>query len=145
MTIAIPADKVEPHLRELFEAASKVMPNAHAQYSKHPVASALRFKGNETIYAGVNVENAAYPLGMCAEANAIGSGVTEQGGEVKIEDIVIVGPKDALCTPCGGCRQRIREFADAATRIHVFNRNGDLLKSYTMDELLPDSFGPDNL
>jgi cytidine deaminase len=66
-------------------------------------------------------------------------------GQREISEIAVVGPGDHLCTPCGDCRQRIREFATPDTIITVFNRQGEQLRSYTMDQLLPDSFGPENL
>lgn len=95
------------------------------------------------IFPGVNVEIANYK-GLCAEAVAIGAMRTMTGAD-HIRAVAVVGPGDHLCSPCGDCRQRIREFADAATEIHVFNKSGDLLNSYTMEELLPDSFGPENV
>ena len=65
-------------------------------------------------------------------------------GEQLISEIVVVGKGDNLVTPCGGCRQKIREFSNEDTRIHVCDPQG-LRKTYTMEELLPDSFGPENL
>ena len=75
--------------------------------------SARRCAGRGAIYSGCNVENAAYPQGSCAEAGAIAA--MALAGERRIAEILVVGDGEALCTPCGGCRQRIREFADAAT------------------------------
>jgi len=65
-------------------------------------------------------------------------------GERRIAEILVIGDGDALCTPCGGCRQRIREFATPATPIHIAGPEG-LRRSFTLDELLPESFGPENL
>lgn len=100
--------------------------------------------------AGCNVENAAYPQGSCAEAGAISAMLMQ--GERQIGEICVVGDgKDAvadgsgpLCTPCGGCRQRIREFANPETRIHVCGLEG-WRRTFTLEDLLPASFGPENL
>jgi cytidine deaminase len=95
-----------------------------------------------TIYAGCNVENAAYPQGCCAEASAISALVT--GGETRIAEVAVAAGGDKLVTPCGGCRQRIREFAADDVRIHLCGPEG-LRRTVTLGELLPLSFGPDNL
>jgi cytidine deaminase len=126
---------------ELLEAARTVQANAHAPYSRFRVGAALRTPSG-TVFTGCNVENAAYPLGTCAEAGAIAAMVA--AGESAIDVILTVADGDMLATPCGGCRQRIREFATSATVIHVAGPEG-VRKSYTIDELLPDSFGPENL
>jgi cytidine deaminase len=125
----------------LYRAAIAAMDHAYTPYSNHPVASAIR-ADNGNVYTGVNVEVAHYK-GLCAEASAIAAMITD--GQYKIADIAVIGPGESLCTPCGDCRQRIREFADEDTTIHVMDKSGVILKSYTMDELLPDSFGPENL
>jgi cytidine deaminase len=90
---------------------------------------------------GCNVENAAYPIGTCAEAGAIAAMVAA-GGRL-IAHIAVVGPNDEPCMPCGGCRQRIREFADSATRIHLRSAAG--IETMSIAELLPRAFGPDTL
>ena len=128
-------------LKELIRLATEARDRAYAPYSRHPVGAAL-ITSDGRIFTGCNVENAAYPLGSCAEQSAISAMVL--GGGTAIRDIVVVGPGDAICTPCGGCRQRIREFADARTRIHACNESGVLL-TMTLNELLPESFGPENL
>jgi cytidine deaminase len=94
------------------------------------------------VFAGCNVENAAYPQGSCAETGAISAMIA--AGESRIAELVVMGEGEALVTPCGGCRQRIREFAAGETPIHVAGPEG-LRRSFTLDELLPFSFGPDNL
>ena len=78
----------------------------------------------------------------CAEAGAIAA-MALAGGR-RIAEILVVGDGDALCTPCGGCRQRIREFADASTRVHVAGPEG-VRRTFTLAELLPESFGPEHL
>lgn len=129
---------IEP---ELLAAAFAVQTNAHVPYSHFPVGAAIRTRTG-AIFAGCNVENAAYPQGVCAEASAISAMVS--AGERLIDAIVTVCNGEALSTPCGGCRQKIREFSDAATIIHAAGPDG-IRSSYTMSELLPDSFGPENL
>lgn len=128
-------------IRELIRLATEARDTAHAPYSNHPVGAALVADTGE-IFTGCNVENAAYPLGSCAEQSAIAAMV--RGGGRAIRELVVVGPTDAPCTPCGGCRQRIREFATSDTLIHSCNSERVLL-TMTMDELLPESFGPENL
>ena len=125
----------------LIKTAASAMVNAYAPYSKfHVGAAILAEDGN--IYAGCNVENAAYPIGSCAEASAISAMVL--AGQSKIVAIAVAGAGDELCTPCGGCRQRIREFAKASTPILICDESG-LRHSATLDALLPLSFGPNNL
>jgi len=128
-------------LDALFAAAKRSQERAYAPYSRFKVGAAIVTAGG-AIVAGCNVENAAYPQGACAEAMAIGAMVV--GGETRIREILVIGDGAALCTPCGGCRQRIREFAVATTPVHVAGPEG-VRKSYTLAELLPDSFGPEHL
>ena len=125
----------------LLNLAIKAMQNAYAPYSHFQVGSAIR-STNGKIYSGSNVENAAYPEGCCAEASAISAMIRD--GERIISEIIVVGKGENLVTPCGGCRQKIREFATTETKIHVCDPQG-LRKSYTIEQLLPDSFGPENL
>lgn len=125
----------------LFEAAKDAMSNAYAPYSGFPVGAAVRAESGR-IYSGCNVENAAYPQGWCAEQSALSAMI--QAGETRIKEIAVIGGGDALCTPCGGCRQKIREFAGPDTPIHIFGPDGHRA-SFTLDQLLPESFGPENL
>jgi cytidine deaminase len=127
--------------KRLFAAANAAMECAYAPYSKFQVGAAI-LAANGKIYSGCNVENAAYPVGNCAEASAIAAMILD--GEKQIREIAVVGHGDLLCTPCGGCRQRIREFAAPETKIHVCGPEG-LRRTFTRDELLPASFGPENL
>ena len=117
------------------------MERAYAPYSKFPVGAAILAE-NGQIYSGCNVENAAYPVGTCAEAGAIAAMVRD--GARQIREIVVIAEGDKLCTPCGGCRQRIREFAAPETKIYVCGPEG-VRRTYTRDQLLPDSFGPEHL
>ena len=97
---------------------------------------------DNSIVVGCNVENAAYPQSQCAEASAIGN-LISQGYETIVE-VVVIGSGNKLCPPCGGCRQRLREFAKLDVPIHMCNIEGHI-KTSTLDALLPDSFGPENL
>lgn len=130
-----------PALAALFEAAKVAQARAYVPYSRFKVGAALR-AANGQIYAGCNVENAAYPVGNCAEASAIAAMI--MAGETRIMEAMVIGDGAELCTPCGGCRQRLREFAALDVAVHVANQNG-VRRSFTVDELLPASFGPDNL
>jgi cytidine deaminase len=129
-------------LDALFEAAAKARLSAHAPYSKFLVGAAL-IDEQGRIHLGCNVENAAYPQGTCAEAGAIAAMVLT--GARRIMAIAVSGAGDGLVTPCGGCRQKIREFAAPDTPIHVLDAAGGLKRSFTLEDLLPFSFGPDHL
>ena len=128
--------------RDLIEAAISARDKAYAPYSKFHVGAALRTE-NGQIIAGCNVENAAYPEGVCAEAGAISAMVLS--GETKFDEIVVVGLGDVACTPCGGCRQKIREFTGSDATIFIINDQGETLLTLTREELIPHSFGPENL
>ena len=124
--------------QQLIDAAKEVRPNAHAPYSGYRVGAAL-LDDTGTLHTGCNVENAAFPEGTCAEANVIGSMVA--AGGKRIVAIAAVGGADEIeaCTPCGGCRQSILEFADENTRIILIG-DGNRIDSYSIDELLPAGF-----
>jgi cytidine deaminase len=126
---------------ELLARARAVQRHAHVPYSNFPVGAALR-TATGRVFVGANVENAAYPEGICAEASAIAA--MASAGERRIDAIVTVCDGALLGTPCGGCRQKIREFATATTLIHAAGPGG-VGATYTMDELLPDGFGPEHL
>jgi len=126
---------------DLIEAAVAAIAKAYAPYSDFPVGAAVRGASGR-IYAGCNVENAAYPQGCCAEASAISAMV--MGGETRIVEAAVAGKGEALVTPCGGCRQRLREFAADDLVVHICGPKG-LRRTVTLGELLPLSFGPDNL
>ena len=131
----------EAALAELFDAATAAQGRAYAPYSRFKVGAALRTPGG-AIFSGANVENAAYPQGQCAEASAIAA--MASAGERRIAEILVIGDGEALVTPCGGCRQRIREFASDATIVHIAGPEG-VRASFTLGELLPYSFGPSHL
>ncbi len=126
---------------DLFAQAKAAQARAYAPYSKFRVGAAIACPSG-AVFAGCNVENAAYPVGSCAEAGAIAAMML--AGERRIAAVMVMGDGDALVTPCGGCRQRIREFAAPDTPIHVAGPEGPR-RTFTLDQLLPESFGPDHL
>ena len=132
---------VSEHFSQMFKAAKDVREKAHVPYSKFKVGAAILTDDNN-IVIGCNVENAAYPQSQCAEASAIGNLLSQ--GYSTIKEVLVIGSGDLLCSPCGACRQRIREFGSLKTLVHMCNTNGHL-KTSTLEELLPDSFGPENL
>ncbi|SFZ84328.1 cytidine deaminase [Devosia enhydra] len=125
----------------LFAAAEAIRQKAYAPYSNFAVGAAILADDGQ-IYAGCNIENAAYPQGNCAETSAIAAMIA--GGARRIARIYVTGPGAMPVTPCGGCRQRIREFADPETVIISHGVEGDPL-ALSLGELLPHSFGPDFL
>lgn len=127
--------------RALLQAARAARRNAHAPYSGFAVGAAL-LDEHGRMHAGCNVENAAYPQGLCAEAAALAAMVLAGGRTVAA--LLVVGEGPALVTPCGGCRQRLREFAAPDTPVLVADAQG-VRQCFTLGELLPHSFGPGHL
>ncbi len=127
--------------KAMFNLARGAMAKAHAPYSRFRVGAVVK-GANGRLYAGCNVENAAYPEGWCAETSAIAAMVMD--GESKIVEVLVMGGGEGLVTPCGGCRQRIREFAAVDAPIHICSPD-ELRRTVTLGELLPLSFGPENL
>ena len=123
-------------LNQLKEIAHMNMLKAYAPYSKFLVGAAI-LGGDKRIYGGCNVENAAYPEGMCAEASAISAMIA--GGVKIIEKICVISQSEKIVSPCGGCRQKIREFSTVDTKIFLFNITGSF-KVFSVEELLPFSF-----
>lgn len=128
-------------LDALFAAASAVRARAHAPYSGFAVGAALLDEAGR-IHAGCNVENAAYPVGTCAEAGAIAAMIASGGRRIRA--ILITADSPAPVTPCGACRQRIREFAGPDTPVLAAGPAG-LRARFTLEALLPASFGPEHL
>jgi len=126
---------------DLIAAATAVRDAAYAPYSGYAVGAAVISESGQ-VYAGCNVENAAYPQGWCAEASAIAHMIA--AGERHIRAVAVVGGGDGLCTPCGGCRQKLREFAADDTPVHVCGPEG-LRRTVTLGDLLPLAFGPEQL
>ena len=131
-----------PHTEQALEKAKMAMRNAYAPYSGFHVGAVI-LADDGAFYVGSNVENAAYPQSQCAESSAIGAMITACGE--RIEEIWIMGEGDMPVTPCGGCRQRIREFANPDTPIHICCPEQGVRMSTNLAELLPHSFGPEHL
>jgi cytidine deaminase len=132
---------VDEPQRDLFEAAAKARANAHAPYSKFLVGAAVRTASGR-VFAGSNVENVSFPEGICAEAAAIGALVT--AGERQIVEVLTIADGDEVTTCCGGCRQRLAEFAGPDTPVHAAGPEG-IRRTFSLGELLPAAFGPQHL
>ena len=132
---------VEDRRGELIAAAQAVRAHAHAPYSKFAVGAAVLDEQGR-IHAGCNVENAAYPQGWCAEASALA--VMVAAGGKRVLAVAVCGVAADPVAPCGGCRQKIREFAADDCPIWVADMTG-LRDSFTLGGLLPCSFGPEHL
>lgn len=128
-------------MQHLVAAARAAREHAYAPYSKFAVGAAV-LDEHGRIHAGCNVENAAYPQGWCAETSAIAQLVGS--GARRVQAVAVVGVADDPVTPCGGCRQKIREFAAADCPIWAADLNG-VRARFTLAELLPCSFGPEHL
>ncbi|HEY0283075.1 MAG TPA: cytidine deaminase [Rhizomicrobium sp.] len=126
---------------EMIELAKLMMARAYAPYSRFAVGAVLR-GANGKLYGGCNVENAAYPVGSCAEASAISAMIAD--GEQRIAEVLVMASGNEMVTPCGACRQRLNEFATDATLVHLWDPAGSFRKVKLAD-LLPLSFGPANL
>ena len=127
---------------ELIAAARAARERAYAPYSHFLVGAAVIADGR--IFAAPNLENASYPLSVCAERNAVAVAVAS--GHRQIEAIAVVGSSDAGITPsCGGCRQVLYEFGGSQMRVIAESLAGDERRSWTLGELLPLAFGPRDL
>jgi homotetrameric cytidine deaminase len=131
-----PSGARDDSAEELLRAAEEVMRTAHVRYSQFPVGAALRAPDG-SIHVGSNVENASYPQGQCAETSAIGALVA--AAHKQIAEVAIVAERMDLCPPCGGCRQRLAEFAGPDTPVHL-GRPGGPRHTTTVGELLPLAF-----
>lgn len=125
----------------LAAAARAARQHAHAPYSGFAVGAAL-LDEHGNVHVGCNVENAAYPQSLCAEAVALGALVV--AGGMTVRAAVVVGVAQHAVTPCGGCRQKLREYAAADTPVWCADEQGWRAR-HTLGELLPASFGPDHL
>ena len=138
---AAAATDPSPGVAALFDAATAVRARAYAPYSGFAVGAAVEDEAGR-IHAGCNVENAAYPVGTCAEAGALAAMVA--AGGTRVRAALVLGDGPAPVTPCGACRQRLREFASPETLVHVADPRGRRL-TLTVAALLPASFGPETL
>lgn len=125
----------------LFEAARQARENAHAPYSGFKVGAAVRTEGGQ-IFAGCNVENVAYPEGTCAEAGAIAAMIAS--GARRVVEVLVIADSPVPVTPCGGCRQKLAEFADGDVTVTLADLSGPV-GSITLAELLPGAFNTDHL
>ena len=125
-----------PDLATLYARARDAMEKARPTYSKFPVGAALLTEDG-TIFSGGNIEVISYPEGWCAETTALSHYVMGNGG--RITDICVVAEKKALCTPCGGCRQRLAEFAPPDARLHLCDMNG-IVETMTLADIFPRGF-----
>lgn len=131
----------ENRLNELFAAALAARRHAYAPYSGFAVGAAALGRDGR-IYGGCNVENASYPIGTCAEGGAIAAMVA--GGCTGLAAMVVVADGPTLIAPCGACRQRLREFGEDGTPIHLARPTG-IERAATVADLLPVAFGRQNL
>ena len=121
---------------DLFQAARAAAGKAHAPYSDYPVGAAIRTPSG-AVFAGANIENVSFPEGWCAETSAIAHMV--MAGEREIAEVAVFAARAARATPCGGCRQRLREFGTADTKVHLCDADG-VVETRTLADLLPAAF-----
>ena len=131
----------EKEILDYIDEINSLLEKAYVPYSKFPVA-ALLIDNNGKKHKGVNVENASFGLTLCAERNAITTAVTENMEKIKV--LVVTGNTPEPISPCGACRQVIREFSDNDTVIILANKDKKY-KITSLEELLPYSFGPEDL
>jgi cytidine deaminase len=125
----------------LSKSARNILANAYAPYSNFKVGAALR-AASGIVYCGVNVENVAYPEGTCAEAGAIAAMVA--GGDTKITEVYVIADSPDPVPPCGGCRQKLAEFADGSVLVTMATISG-MEKTMTVSELLPGAFSANHM
>ena len=127
---------------EMLAVARAARAAAYAPYSQYLVGVAL-LADDGRIFGGCNVENAAYPQGTCAEAGAISAMVL--AGQRKAKAVLVVGAGEHMISPCGGCRQKLREFCDPSSfQVLAINEDGRQ-QQWTLEQLFPQSFGPEHL
>ncbi|HET9673010.1 MAG TPA: cytidine deaminase [Actinomycetota bacterium] len=125
----------------MLRSAREQLPRAYAPYSGFHVGAALLNEDGE-VRPGVNIENASYPLSVCAERNAVAAMV--QAGRRRILAVAVATDADRATPPCGGCRQVLWEFGDADTPV-IAEGAGGVRARWRLGDLLPDAFGPDDL
>ncbi len=129
------------NIKELHKAAKNAQSKSYAPYSNFHVGAAI-IDEHGTIHIGCNIENAAYPVGCCAEQSAV-SQMIINGGK-KIKHIMIIGKPGVACSPCGACRQIILEHGDKQTQIHL-QSNEEKFSTHSISDLLPNAFDHSNL
>lgn len=135
-----PADSAQ--LDAMRQACVKILKNAYAPYSNFSVAACVRSTSG-ALYTACNTENAAYPLSSCAEANAVG--MLASAGERNIAEVMVLTETDKPTPPCGGCLQRLLEFATDTTIVHCCTLNNQEIMQCTLSELMPYAFSATNL
>jgi cytidine deaminase len=148
-TIAKPAPNVPDTMQELahhdlqrlLTASLEARSHSYSPYSHYAVGAAVLDEWG-AVHAGCNVENAAYPQSWCAEATALGAMLMAGGKRAKA--VLVSGPGPDIITPCGGCRQKLREFGDEDLLVIAADPSG-IKHTWTLGQLLPASFGPDHL
>lgn len=129
------------NLQKMFSLAKTAFEHAYCPYSRFAVGAVIRTSGG-SFYSGCNVENVSFPEGTCAETGALAAMIA--AGDRDIAEILILADGANLITPCGGCRQRLAEFAAPETPVHLANLNG-ICQTLTLRELLPASFKDEKL
>jgi cytidine deaminase len=134
---------IDPDLLErLIGSARAIRSNAYAPYSRFHVGAALL--AGEEIFAAVNVENASYPVSVCAERNAIAMAVAADAAS-GVRAVAVVSDAETPTPPCGACRQVLFEFGGPGMAVVAESGDASARKSWSLDELLPDAFGPADL
>lgn len=129
-------------INKMSKVAQKMMGKAYAPYSNYHVGVCVEAEDG-SLFGGCNIENASYGITLCAECVAISALVA--AGKKRIKSLLVMGCGDELCTPCGRCRQLIREFAALDAPIYLCDKKGRLQETVTLEQLLPKSFGPSHL
>lgn len=122
---------------QMFLKAKEILIHSYSPYSHFPVSCVIRTTNNQ-FFAGVNMENASYPEGICAEGTALGQMIS--AGEREIAEVLICAQGATLCFPCGGCRQRLAEFSSHETLVHICHAKTNEYYQTSMGSLLPHSF-----
>jgi cytidine deaminase len=125
-------------MKDLYKIAKEVLPNSYSEYSKFKVAAVLRMKDGTTI-SGVNVENASFGLTNCAERTALFTAYSQGYRKDDIVEVLLTTEQDAFISPCGACRQVLRELVNEDVNIHITNNKGEV-KTVKNIELLPFAF-----
>ena len=133
-------EEQEARIEELLEAARSVRERAYAPYSRLRVGAALL--ADDLVFAAPNVENASYPLSVCAERNAVAAAVA--AGHQRLQAIAVVGSGEKPTPPCGGCRQVLYEFGGPGMTVIAVSPGGERLM-WALEDLLPAAFGPHDL
>ena len=134
---------IEPELVDrMIASAREIRAKAYAPYSGFHVGAALLAR--DVIFTAVNVENASYPMSVCAERNAVAIAVAA-GAASSARAVAVVTDAETPIPPCGGCRQVLYEFGGAGMAVIAESADGSIRTVWSLDELLPDAFGPDDL